>query len=183
MTWGDGTRGGNSSAVASQLSSGVQSLASPFDEELYAPSGGGGGGGGAQLVLSAAEAITLGGAQRASLGLAAVTQPTGALEGAGAASAAQATDLLLRTDAALQTVTAERARAGAVLNRLEALIGNLSTAGNNLTAARSRITDADVAAETAALTRAQILQQAGQAMLAQANITPRLVLALLRDGR
>jgi len=59
----------------------------------------------------------------------------------------------------------------------------LHTAGNNLTASRSRITDADVAAETAALTRAQVVRPAGQAMLAQSNITPRLVLALLRDGR
>jgi flagellin len=60
------------------------------------------------------------------------------------------------------------------------VVSNLSTAAENMSAARSRIMDADYAAETAALTRAQILQQAGVAMLAQANAMPQNVLALLR---
>ena len=69
---------------------------------------------------------------------------------------------------------------GAMQNRFEAVIGNLQIAMENQTAARSRITDADFAAETAALTRAQILQQAGTAMVAQANQLPQQVLSLLR---
>jgi flagellin len=69
---------------------------------------------------------------------------------------------------------------GAVQNRLESTIANGQTTAENLAASRSRIQDADYAAETAQLTRAQILQQAGVAMLAQANALPNNVLALLR---
>ncbi|MBX6394027.1 MAG: flagellin, partial [Burkholderiales bacterium] len=69
---------------------------------------------------------------------------------------------------------------GAIQNRFESTIANLQTTTENLTASRSRILDADFAAETANLTRAQILQQAGIAMLAQANALPNNVLALLR---
>ncbi|MDT8372268.1 MAG: flagellin, partial [Gammaproteobacteria bacterium] len=68
---------------------------------------------------------------------------------------------------------------GAIQNRFESTITNLNTAVENLSAARSRIMDADFAAETANLTRAQILQQAGTAMLAQANALPQSVLSLL----
>jgi flagellin len=67
-----------------------------------------------------------------------------------------------------------------VQNRFGSTIANLTTSAENLTAARSRIQDADFAAETAALTRAQILQQAGVAMLAQANQIPNQVLQLLQ---
>jgi flagellin len=65
-------------------------------------------------------------------------------------------------------------------NRFEAIISNLQLASENQSAARSRIMDADFAAETAALTRAQILQQAGMAMLSQANQIPQQVLQLLK---
>ena len=83
-------------------------------------------------------------------------------------------------DTALTTINSERAAFGAVQNRFEAVIGNLQVAAENQTAARSRIMDADFAAETAALTRAQVLQQAGTAMLAQANQLPSNVLQLLQ---
>ena len=83
-------------------------------------------------------------------------------------------------DAALQTVSGIRADLGAIQNRFEATIRNLSTTSENLSAARSRIRDADFAAETAELTRAQILQQAGISVLAQANALPQNVLALLQ---
>ncbi|TAK54334.1 MAG: flagellin FliC [Gammaproteobacteria bacterium] len=83
-------------------------------------------------------------------------------------------------DAALDDINAARAEFGAIQNRFESVITNLSTAAENLTASRSRIRDADFAAETAALTRSQILQQAGVAILAQANAAPQLVLGLLR---
>lgn len=83
-------------------------------------------------------------------------------------------------DASLKTLSSIRADLGAVQNRFSAVISNLQTNSENLSAARSRIQDADFAAETAALTRSQILQQAGVAMLAQANALPQGVLSLLR---
>ncbi len=83
-------------------------------------------------------------------------------------------------DAALARVNGQRAKFGALQNRFESTIANLSTNAENLTAARSRIRDADFARETAELTRAQILQQAGTAMLAQANAIPQNVLSLLQ---
>lgn len=83
-------------------------------------------------------------------------------------------------DSALEYVNGMRADLGALQTRFESTINNLSTTAENLSAARSRIRDADFAAETAALTRAQILQQAGTSVLAQANQTPQSVLALLQ---
>jgi flagellin len=83
-------------------------------------------------------------------------------------------------DAALDTVNSERATLGASQSRFDAVISNLMIASENQSAARSRIMDADYAAETANLSRAQILQQAGNAMVAQANQLPQLVLRLLQ---
>jgi len=83
-------------------------------------------------------------------------------------------------DAALTAVNSARASLGAVQNRFNSAIGNLQTTAENLTASRSRIQDADFAAETAAMTRGQILQQAGTAILAQANSLPNSVLSLLK---
>jgi flagellin len=91
-----------------------------------------------------------------------------------------ANDALLTVDFALQQVNGLRAELGAVQTRFESTIVNLQTTAENLTAARSRIQDADFASETAELTRAQILQQAGVAILAQANALPQLVLSLLQ---
>jgi flagellin len=87
---------------------------------------------------------------------------------------------LASIDAALARVNSSRAAIGAHQNRFSSAIASLQTAAENLTASRSRIQDADFAAETAELTRAQILRQAGVAMLAQANAVPNNVLALLR---
>jgi flagellin len=83
-------------------------------------------------------------------------------------------------DGALAAVNGIRADLGAVQNRFESTISNLATSIENLSAARSRIQDTDFASETANLTRTQILQQAGVAMLAQANSLPQLVLSLLQ---
>jgi len=83
-------------------------------------------------------------------------------------------------DKALTTVNGARADLGAVQNRFQSVVANLNTSAENLTASRSRIRDADYAKETAELTRTQILQQAGTAMLAQANQIPQNVLSLLR---
>ncbi|MEO5377450.1 MAG: flagellin FliC [Magnetococcus sp. DMHC-6] len=80
---------------------------------------------------------------------------------------------------ALDSVTTIRATLGAAQNRFEAVINNLSNVVENISAARSRIVDADIAAETATLTRNAILQQAGTAVLAQANQQPQLALQLL----
>ena len=87
---------------------------------------------------------------------------------------------LTAIDAALQTVNSTRANLGAVQNRFSATIQNLQTGSENMTASRSRIQDANFAAETANLSRAQVLQQAGTAMVAQANQMPQQVLQLLK---
>ncbi|HEB67028.1 MAG TPA: flagellin [Gammaproteobacteria bacterium] len=96
-------------------------------------------------------------------------------------SSVEGANLALATvDAALSNVNNQRAKFGAIQSRFGSTIANLSVNAENLTAARSRIRDADFAAETAELTRAQILQQAGTAMLAQANAMPQNVLSLLQ---
>ena len=99
---------------------------------------------------------------------------TNVLTAAGAASA------LDTIDGALATVNASRASLGAYQNRFESTIASLQTTTENLTASRGRITDADFAKETANLSRAQVLQQAGTAMLSQANQSAQGVLSLLR---
>jgi flagellin len=83
-------------------------------------------------------------------------------------------------DKALETINDVRSQMGAINNRLEFTINNLANVSEKTSASRSRITDADFAAETAALSRAQVLQQAATAMLAQANARPEQVLTLLR---
>ncbi|TXF11796.1 flagellin [Pelomicrobium methylotrophicum] len=95
-------------------------------------------------------------------------------------TSANASAAIANLDADITQVSTVRATFGAVQNRFEAVIANLQNYAENLAASRSRIMDADFAAETAALTRGQILQQAGVAMLAQANALPNTVLALLR---
>ena len=83
-------------------------------------------------------------------------------------------------DNAIATVSAQRADLGAIQNRLESTVGNLTITSENLTAANSRITDADFAVETAELSRSQVLQQAGISILAQANASSQQVLSLLQ---
>ena len=104
----------------------------------------------------------------------------GSLQTVNVNNVAGANDAIQRVDAALTSVSTLRSTFGAVQNRFESVIANLSTTAENLSAARSRIQDADFAIETANLSRAQILQQAGTAMVAQANQLPQGVLALLR---
>lgn len=96
------------------------------------------------------------------------------------ASSSSAESALTTIDSALNTVNSARATLGALQNRFTSVVANLQTTSENLSAARSRIVDADFAAETAQLTKAQILQQSGIAMLAQANAIPQNVLALLQ---
>ena len=99
----------------------------------------------------------------------------GSISSVGGATAAMA-DI----DTAINSLNSERALYGAVQNRFEAIISTLQISSENTAAARGRIMDADFATETANLSRAQILQQAGSAMLAQANQVPQQVLSLLR---
>ncbi|WP_164275348.1 flagellin [Stenotrophomonas sp. B1-1] len=94
-----------------------------------------------------------------------------------AAGAQQALDVV---DKALESINSTRADLGAIQNRFTSVVANLQTSTENLSASRSRIKDTDFAKETAELTRTQILQQAGTAMLAQANQVPQGVLSLLR---
>jgi len=93
---------------------------------------------------------------------------------------ASAQGVLSTLDTAIDVITSQRANFGALQNRFENVVSNLMTAAENQTAARSRIMDADYAAETANMSRAQILQQAGNAMVAQANQLPQQVLSLLQ---
>ena len=103
-----------------------------------------------------------------------------ALGSFGISTAGSASTALGRLDAAIDAISAKRADFGAKQNRLESTVRNNASIIENQSAARSRTMDADFAAETANLTRAQILQQAGTAMLAQANAIPQNVLSLLR---
>jgi flagellin len=132
--------------------------------------------------LTAAQAIVVGGATPANAGLTAGSLALGAsaLNAASVTTVANANTAITRIDAALSSVSSLRSTFGAVQNRFESTIANLQAVNENLAASRSRILDADFAAETANLTRAQILQQAGTAILAQANAVPRDVLSLLR---
>ena len=83
-------------------------------------------------------------------------------------------------DASLNTVNSARSKFGAIQNRFDAVVSNVQLASENQAASRARIMDADFAVEASNLSRSQILQQAGTAMVAQANQLPQGVLALLR---
>jgi flagellin len=101
--------------------------------------------------------------------------------GGGLTTAAAASTALAAIDTSLDVITTNRATYGAAMSRFEFAISNLRISGENQSAARGRIMDADFAAETAELSRSQILQQAGTAMVAQANQVPQQVLQLLRS--
>ncbi|MFP4294199.1 MAG: flagellin [Halothiobacillaceae bacterium] len=109
-----------------------------------------------------------------------ITDVTSADAGDQISQQGPAQDMIATIDTAIDKVTTERADLGAAQNRFEATIGNLRNASENQAAARSRIMDADFAAETANLSKYQILQQAGTAMLTQANQAPQAVLGLLQ---
>ncbi|ABQ28238.1 flagellin N-terminal helical domain-containing protein [Geotalea uraniireducens] len=98
----------------------------------------------------------------------------------GASGGVKAQAELAVIDKAINSVSKQRASLGAIQNRLQSTINNLQVASENTSAAQSRIADADVAAETANMTRANILVQAGTAILAQANQAPQAALSLLR---
>ena len=132
------------------------------------------------LTLSSASNFTLGGADLAFAGLSSASPALSKLNTVNISTVTGANNAISILDGALSQVNSIRAGLGAVQTRFESTIANLSTTAENLSAARSRILDADFAAETANLTRATILQQAGISILAQANALPQQVLSLLQ---
>ena len=122
-------------------------------------------------------------------GNAGLTAGTNAVSTVGTGTTIASTDIstvtganaaLASVDNALTTISTSRSSLGAIQNRFESIVSSISTSVENLSAARSRIRDADFAQETAALTRNQILQQAGVSILSQANALPQLALSLLQ---
>ncbi len=136
----------------------------------------------AGITLSAALGSTISatGALATAMNVAGVTQVDYKVSTMDISTVDGANKALAAADAALTQISSTRAQLGAVQNRFSAVVSNLGAAAENFSAARSRIMDADFASETASLTRGQILQQAGTAMLAQANSLPNNVLSLLR---
>jgi flagellin len=131
--------------------------------------------------VASAERFVLAGAAAADLNLTAATYNVGgSLQGQNVKTSGEANKTILSIDAALTSVSDLRSTLGAIQNRFQSTINSLQGVSENLSASRSRILDTDFAAETAAMTRAQILQQAGTAMVAQANSAPQNVLSLLR---
>lgn len=131
------------------------------------------------ISISATDSLAIGGTV-ADIGLsAAIAKDTNGVNVVDVTTAEGAQAAILRIDSALISVNSNRATMGALQNRFDLTIANLQNVTENLSAARSRIQDADFAAETANLTKGQILQQAGTAMLSQANSMPQSVLKLL----
>lgn len=134
------------------------------------------------MTITSSEEIVLGGADVGSvLGFAGTEYAaSGSLASASVASQEGANAAIMGVDSALTSVNNLRSTFGAIQNRFESTIANLSAVSENLSAARSRILDADFASETARMTSAQILQQAGVSILAQANSLPQMALSLLQ---
>ncbi|PHQ73357.1 MAG: flagellin [Marinobacter sp.] len=135
-----------------------------------------------QVEIEALEGVTVGGDTPATAGFTAdeVIAASGSIDTVNVATVEGANDAIKRVDSALTSVNGLRGELGAIQNRFESTIANLSTSVENLSAANSRILDADFAAETANLSKSQVLQQAGISVLAQANARPQQVLSLLQ---
>jgi flagellin len=138
-----------------------------------------------KLSSSSQAGITIGGDDNEQAGFEDGVTDATATAGAGVSSLdlttqAGASNAIDIVDAALANIDSARADLGAIQNRFESTIANLQNVSENVSAARSRIMDADFAAETAAMTKAQVMQQAGTAMLAQANQLPQIALSLLQ---
>lgn len=137
--------------------------------------------GGIQVANGTTTGATNAGFTGTNLNLKSATQTVGAgVSALDLTTATGASSAITVIDAALNQVNSARASLGAYQNRFGAVVSNLTVTAENLTASRSRIQDTDFAAETAELSRNQILQQAGTAMLAQANSLPNSVLSLLK---
>jgi flagellin len=132
------------------------------------------------ISLSSNAAFTVAGTSPAKAGLATAASSFNTLSTVDISSVAGANSAISLIDGALSQINTIRGNMGALQNRFSSVVSSLSASSENLSAARSRIRDADFASETAQLTRNQILQQAGVAMLAQANALPQSVLSLLK---
>lgn len=130
--------------------------------------------------LNSSAQILIGGNNTTKAGLQSASATLNTIDAVDISTVTGANTAIALIDGALDQVNGIRGDLGAVQNRFESTIANLSATSENLSAARSRIRDADFAAESAALIRAQILQQAGIAILSQANSLPQLVLSLLQ---
>lgn len=135
---------------------------------------------GGKITLSSASNFTLGGTSLADAGLASASTALSKLSSVDISTVDGANKAIAILDGSLSQITSIRSDLGAVQSRFESTVANLGITSQNLSSARSRIMDADFAAETAKLTKSQILQQAGIAMVSQANSQPKQVLALLR---
>jgi len=132
------------------------------------------------LELTSSETFQISGNNAGNAGLATASVTLSAVNTVDISSVTGANTAIGLIDGALDQVNSLRSELGAIQNRFESTISNLQGTTENLSAARSRIQDTDYASETAALTRAQILQQAGVSILSQANSLPQLVLSLLQ---
>ena len=135
-----------------------------------------------EVTIYSQQALTIGGSTPADAGLSAGTTAIDSnvtLANQSVLTVSDANQTILAVDAALATVNNLQATLGAVQNRFTSAISNQQNTVQNLTQANSRIMDADFASETASMSRAQVLQQAGIAVLAQANQMPQLALKLL----
>lgn len=133
------------------------------------------------ITLSATDTITIGGTQTViGFTAAGVAKDTLGVDNIDISSQSGGETAIKRIDAALASISSSRANLGAIQNRFNSTISNLQNVSENISAARGRIQDADFAKETTALSRNQILEQAGLAMLAQANQSQQGVLSLLR---
>jgi flagellin len=171
---------GTSSQRAAQIAAAVNAISTTTGVNAYVDSTSG------KLTLTSTGNITItsGGTGATGSGLAAGSSATAStvtgLTTLDVSSYSGAQLAINQVDSALSQINSARATLGAVENRFSSVVTNVQTTDENLTASRSRIQDADFAAETANLTKAQILQQAGTAILAQANSIPNNVLTLLK---
>ncbi len=132
------------------------------------------------LTLTSPDSFTVAGTAPTALGVSAtVVKDTNTISSISVDSVATASAAIDRIDSAISSVDTIRGGLGAMQNRFESTIANLQNVSENLSAARSRIMDADIAQETSAMTKNNILQQAGVSILAQANQAPQLALSLL----
>ena len=137
------------------------------------------------VTLTARDTITVGGLNKVDAGFETLAednvQAKGSIANANVGTVEGANELMDSVDSALRQVDDMRANLGAIQNRFDSTIANLSNVSENLSASRSRILDTDFASETANMTKLQIMQQAGTAMLSQANQLPQSVMSLLQQ--
>lgn len=132
------------------------------------------------LELNSATSFLIAGTNPGKAGMATAVVSQNSINTVDISSVTGANDAIALLDGAMSQISSIRGNLGAIQSRFESTIANLQSTSENISAARARVLDADFAVETANLTKAQIMQQAGVAMLAQANMLPQTVLSLLQ---